>query len=173
MSPTILLLMTALAAATPRDGSHDFDWEHGSWRTELARRVHPLSNSEEWVKYAGTTVVRPVLGGRANLVELDVQGSAGHIEGMSLRTYDPSTGEWMLNFASVRDGRVGVPTVGRFANGRGEFFSDESFDGKPIRVRFVITVLSNDEARFEQAFSADGGQTWETNWIAVDRRQGD
>jgi hypothetical protein len=159
------------AASRPsNDGRHDFDWEHGRWRTHVKRLAQPLSGSREWVEYAGTTVVRPALGGRANVVELDVAGPAGRIEGISLRTLDPATGEWRLHYANVRDGQVGPPTIGRFVDGRGEFFGDETIGGKPIRVRFVIHVVSRDEARFEQAFSTDAGRTWEVNWIAVDRR---
>jgi hypothetical protein len=159
----------AASAAVP-DGQRDFDWELGTWKTHVKRRLRPLSGSDEWVEYEGTSRVRQVWDGRANLLELDVRGPAGRIEALSLRLYNPATRQWSLNFASSAGGTLGVPSVGTFSNGRGEFFADETFDGKQVRVRFVMHDITPTSARFEQAFSADGGKTWEVNWVAVDRR---
>jgi hypothetical protein len=153
-----------------RDGRHDFDFEIGAWATRLRRLKHPLTGSTTWLEYEGTTVVREVWGGRANLVELDVSGPAGRIEGLSLRLYDPRSRLWSLNFASSRTGTLSPPTVGRFENGRGEFHAEETLDGRAILVRFVISDITSTSCRFEQAFSADGGKTWEVNWIAIDTR---
>jgi hypothetical protein len=154
-----------------RDGQRDFDFEIGRWTTRLDRLQKPLSGSKVWVHYEGTTVVRKVWNGDANLVELDGSGPAGRIEGLSLRLYNPATRRWSLNFANRRGGEMTPPSVGGFdQDGRGEFFADETLDGRPIRVRFVIAPLGADSWRFEQAFSADGGKTWETNWIATDTR---
>ena len=158
------------APSTARDGSHDFDFEHGSWHTQLRRLRSPLSGSSEWVDYQGTSIVRPIMGGRANVVELSVEGPAGRIEGLSLRLYNPTTRQWSLNFASLRSGELSPPVVGSFRNGRGEFVGQDSWNGQPILVRFVISDISRNSARFEQAFSADGGATWEVNWIAIDTR---
>src|SRR5262249_39041907 len=158
------------APAEQRAGKHDFAFEIGTWRTHLRRLVHPLSGSTEWVEYEGTSVIRKVWGGRANLVELEVDGAAGHIEGISLRLYDPQAHQWSLNFANSRVGRVGQPTIGEFNNGRGEFFDQEPFNGRLILVRNVFSDITADSYRFEQSFSEDGGKTWEVNWIAVDTR---
>lgn len=136
----------------------------------MARLTRPLTGSTTWVEYEGTSVVRSVCNGRANLVELDVAGPAGRIEGLSLRLYDPQARQWSLNFANVKGGTLSPPTVGGFTNGRGEFFGQETLDGRAIYVRFVISQLTSTSWRFEQAFSADGGATWETNWIATDTR---
>ncbi len=154
-----------------RDGQHDFDFEIGVWRTHLKRLVNPLSGSTTWSEYTGTSVVRRVWDGRANLVELVAEGAAGRFEGLSLRLYNPQSRQWSLNFASSRTGTLSPPSIGEFRNGRGEFFSQESLDGRAIHVRFVISVITPDSIRFEQAFSADGGKTWEPNWIAVDTRR--
>jgi hypothetical protein len=153
-----------------RDGQHDFDFEIGTWATDLRRLRRPLTGSTEWVEYDGTSVVRPILGGLANIVELDVSGPAGRIVGLSLRLYRPETRDWSLNFASMANGLLAVPAIGRFEDGRGEFVSDEELDGRPILSRFVISEISADSCHFDQAFSADGGATWESNWIAVDTR---
>lgn len=156
--------------AVSHDSQHDFDWEIGTWKTQLRRLVKPLSGSEEWAEYTGTSDVRNVLDGRANLVELRVEGPAGRIHGTSLRLYNPQTRQWNLNYASVRNGMLSRPMFGRFRGGRGEFYGLEDLDGRAILVRFVISDITSNSARFEQAFSDDGGRTWETNWIAIDTR---
>ena len=168
-----LLAMNASAqtpSVVPTDGQQDFDWEIGTWKTELKRLAKPLSGSREWVEYSGTSVVRKVLDGRANLVELRVQGPAGTIEGASLRLFNPQAEQWSLHYASARNGALTRPVHGRFRDGRGEFYGEEDLDGKAILVRFVISKITADSARFEQAYSEDGGRNWETNWIAVDTR---
>ncbi len=155
---------------TMHDGQHDFDSHIGTWKTHLKRRLHPLSGSDEWAEYEGVTTVRKVWDGRANLVELSADGPAGHFEGLNLRLYNPQSRQWSLNFASSRGGTLGQPTIGRFVDGRGEFYDQEDFEGRAVFVRFVITPLDADTIRFEQAFSDDGGKTWEVNWVATDTR---
>ncbi|HSY59028.1 MAG TPA: hypothetical protein VK795_05665, partial [Terriglobales bacterium] len=112
-------------------------------------------------------------GGRANMVELEVDGPTGHIEGLSLRLYNPDSHQWSLNFANSKVGSLGVPTIGEFKNGRGEFYDQEPFNGRSILVRFVISDITPNSCRFEQSFSDDGGKTWEANWIATDTRVND
>jgi len=170
------LVAVSFAAATSargemplRDGSHDFDFEIGSWKTDLKRLLHPLSGSHEWATYEGTTNVRKVWNGRANLVELEAGGPAGHFEGLNFRLYNPQSHQWSLNFAGAA-GALGVPTVGEFKNGRGEFYDQETFNGRLILVRFVISDISANSCHFEQAFSDDGGKHWELNWVASDTR---
>jgi len=153
-----------------RDGQHDFDFEIGTWKTHLSRLLHPLTGSKSWVEYEGTSVVWKAWNGRANLVELVADGSAGHFEGLNLRLYNPQSRQWSLNFASSSGGTLSQPTIGEFKNGRGEFFDQETFNGRAIFVRFVISDITPNSCRFEQAFSDDGGKTWEVNWIARDTR---
>jgi hypothetical protein len=160
----------AAQAGQTRDGRRDFDFEIGTWKTRLSRLMRPLTGSTEWAEYEGTSVVRQVWDGRANLLELDVAGPAGRIEGLSLRLYDPRSRQWSLNFANSRTGTLVQPAIGEFRGNRGEFYSQEMFDGRAILSRFVITIITPDSCRFEQSFSADGGRTWEPNWIAVDTR---
>jgi hypothetical protein len=166
----------AKAAAKPanaealRDGQHDFDFEIGTWKTRLRRLQHPLSGSSSWIELEGTSVIRKVWNGRANLVELEVDGPSGHIEGLSLRLYNPEAHQWSLNFSNNSVGTLSQPTIGSFKNGRGEFFDQEPFNGRAILVRNVFSDITPDSYRFEQAFSDDGGKTWEVNWIAIDTR---
>jgi hypothetical protein len=160
----------AKPAGAPRDGQHDFDFEIGSWKTHLKRRLHPLTGSTTWVEYDGTTIVRNVWNGRANLVELEVDGPQGHIEALSLRLYNPDSHQWSLNFSNSASGTLGTPSVGEFKDGRGEFFDQETLGARAILVRFVISGITPTSCHFEQAFSDDGGKTWEVNWIADDVR---
>ncbi len=153
-----------------RDGQHDFDFETGTWKTHLRRLLHPLTGSTTWVEYDGTSVVRKVWDGRANLLELTADGPAGHFEGLSLRLYNPQSHQWSLNFASSSGGTLAQPTIGEFRNGRGEFFDQETLDGRAILVRFVISDITPESCHFEQSFSDDGGKTWQVNWIATDTR---
>lgn len=175
---TLLLVGPPLAVAAQqsppivaesRDGQRDFDWEVGEWTTHLSRLQRPLSGSSTWVKYEGVTVVRPVLGGSANLVELKVEGPTGRIEGLSLRLYDPDARQWSLNFAG--GGVLTRPVYGKFKDGRGVFYGQDTFGGQAILARFIISDVTANSARFEQAFSNDGGINWEVNWIAVDTRR--
>ena len=158
--------------ADARDGRHDFDFEFGSWSTRLARLLRPLTGSDEWAEYEGTTVVRPVWGRRANLVELDVEGKAGRIQALSVRLHDLGTGKWSLNSASIAGGTFSPPAIGVFKEGRGEFYAEESFEGRAVVSRFVILDITPTSCRFEQSFSADGGESWELNWVAIDTRLG-
>jgi hypothetical protein len=160
----------ASSIANERDGQHDFDFEIGTWKTHVQRRVRPLTGSTTWVEMNGVSVVRKVLNGRANLVELEADSPDGHFAGLSLRLYNPQSRQWSLNFSNSADGLLAPPTIGEFKDGRGEFYSDETLRGRAIFVRFVITKVTPDSIRFEQAFSDDGGKTWEVNWIATDTR---
>jgi hypothetical protein len=178
----LLVLFLAISAARPSPAQapaaspsdyHGFDWELGTWTTRVRVLANPMSGeAPKWAEYQGTSVVRPLLDGRANFVELSVAGDAGKIEGGSLRLFNPQSGQWSLNYASLRNGLLTAPVYGGFdATGRGLFYGQDMLEGRAILMRFVITRVSNNEAHFEQAYSADGGATWETNWIAQDTRR--
>jgi len=166
---------SALATSAPATnrastgGQHDFDWEIGTWRTSVQVLAEPLSDSpDEWLQFDGTSVVRPLMDGRANVVELRISGPAGQIRGLNLRLYEPSAQRWSSTFANLRDGMLTPSVYGTFSGGVGTFYGDDQLDGRPIKVRFVVERQGPSRATFEQAFSDDGGATWETNWIAVD-----
>ena len=157
-------------AAAEHDGQHDFDFEIGIWHTHLKRLQHPLTGSTTWIEYDGTSTISKIWDGRANLVELEVDGPTGHIEGLSLRLYNPQSRQWSLNFANSAQGTMSIPAIGEFKNGRGEFYDQETFNNRTILVRNVFEDITPNSYRFEQSFSDDGGKTWELNWIAVDTR---
>jgi hypothetical protein len=154
------------------DGQHDFDFEFGRWTAKLSRRLRPLTGSNEWVAYEGSSVVHPLWQGRANVGELEVAGPAGRIEGLTLRLYDPAARRWTIRFANSRDGELTPGLVGGFSDGNGEFLDQETLDGRPICARFIFSEVTPNTFRFEQAFSPDEGSTWEVNWVATFTRIG-
>ena len=161
-----ILPVQAQAPAQERDGQRDFDIHIGTWKTHLKRRLRPLTGSTTWVEMNGTSVVSKVWNGRGNLVELEAVGPDGaRFQGLSLRLYNPEARQWSLNFSNASDGVMTPPTIGEFKDGRGEFYAQETLRGRAIFVRFFITKIDADTIRFEQAFSDDGGKTWEVNWI--------
>ncbi len=164
-------LVTPLASAEPRDGSHDFDFTFGKWTVKIRKLEHPLSGQQKWLEYTGTGTVYPLWDGKAQVEDLElVSPTAGHIAGMAVRMYSPAAHQWSLNWASVKAPMFGPPTVGEFKNGRGEFYDQEEFGGRMILVRAVWSNITKTSAHFEQSFSGDGGKTWEPNWIADQTR---
>lgn len=174
----IALLCTTTAAspastgrAHDTTGEHAFDWEIGKWRSTVRVLADPLSDTpDEWLRFSGTSVVKRLHDSRANVVEFDVEGPAGHIEALNLRLFESGSERWSSTFVNLRDGLLMPPVHGTFEHGVGTFYGKDTLDGRPIDVRFVITRQGPHTARFEQAFSDDGGVTWETNWITVDHR---
>jgi hypothetical protein len=157
------------SAAKEGDGQHDFDPLIGSWKYHLKRRLNPLTGSNTWVEFEGTGVCRKVWDG-ASLDQIEVDGPTGHIEGLTLRVYNPQSHQWRLYWANKKVGILDPPQVGEFKNGRGEFFAQDTVNGKTILIRFVWTNTTTDTPHFEQSFSDDGGKTWEVNWITDQTR---
>ncbi len=158
-------------AATERDGQHDFDFNLGTWKTHIRRLEHPLTGSTTWVDLNGTVVVKKVWDGRAQLEEIEADGSTGHFEGLTLFLYNPEAHQWNMNFSTSSDGTFSSPSVGEFKNGRGEFYDQETFKGRTILVRIVWSDITPDSHHFEQSFSNDGGKTWEPNFVATLTRE--
>ena len=159
-----------IAQPAQRDGQHDFDWDIGAWKAHMRRLLHPLTGSTTWVEYNGTDVVRKVWDGRANLGEVELDGPAGHLELLTLRLYNPQTHQWSINIASSAAGTMSPPAIGEFKNGHGEFFDTEPSgpNGRAILVRLGISDITPNSASFDQAFSADGGKTWEVNLMVTE-----
>jgi hypothetical protein len=147
-----------------RDGQHDFDWDIGTWKTHQRRLLHPLTGSTTWVEYTGTDVVRKIWDG-ANQGTIEADGAAGHLEIYTLRLYNPQARQWNIYFANPAGGTMSLPVVGEFKNGRGEFYDQETYNDRTILVRFSVSAITATSCHFEQAFSADGGKTWEPNFV--------
>lgn len=153
------------SSTAPASPAHDFDFDFGSWHTHSTRLVHPLTGDKNWMEMDGTTVVRTIWNGQANLAEYKAEGPAGTVELLSLRWYNPTTRQWSVDFATPGVGTLGIPAVGEFRNGRADFYDYEPINGHYVLVRFSIWGITPETAQSEQAFSADGGKTWEVNWI--------
>jgi hypothetical protein len=160
--------------APEHDGQHDFDFELGTWKIHLKRLDRRLVGSTNWVEFDGTSVTRKVWDGRSQIEEFETDSPVGgHIEGLTLRLYNPQSHQWRLYWANSKTGILDPPQVGEFKNGRGEFFAQDTINGKTILIRFVWTNTNTDTPHFEQSFSEDGGKTWEVNWITDQTRVND
>jgi hypothetical protein len=143
------------------DGQHDFDFLVGKWRQHNRRLVE-----KHWIEFDSTAVARRMWGGRANVDEFEAETPSGHLEGMTVRLYNADRHDWSIYSSSGTPGAFSSPaSVGRFVNGRGEFYEHEELDGRPVYVRLLWEVRSPKQYHWEQAFSRDEGKTWETNWI--------
>jgi len=152
----------AKAAAKPPG---DFDWLHGAWRVRHRRLKTRLANSREWQEFDGTCVCQPLLGGLGNVDDNWLDLPAGAYRGVGLRAYDPKSRTWAIWWLDDRNPHaLDVPVIGRFENGVGTFLADDVQEGRPVKVRFQWSQITPRSAVWEQAFSADGGQTWEINW---------
>ena len=151
-------------AALPA-GARDFDFLHGSWRVAHQRLAERLRGSTDWVRFGGTMSARPILGGLGNFDENVIDLPQGSYQACTLRLFDAQRAQWSIRWIDGRDPKLDAPMYGSFEQGVGTFFGDDTFDGKPIRIRFLWSQIKPHSARWEQAFSADAGQTWEPNWI--------
>jgi hypothetical protein len=147
--------------------AHDFDFLAGSWTVRHRRMKERLNGCTQWESFGGTSTLRQIMGGHGNVDDNVIELPAGSYRAASVRTYDSSTDQWAIWWIDGRTphGPLDPGMRGRFENGIGTFFSDEAFDGRPIRVRFLWSGITASTARWEQAFSADGGSSWETNWV--------
>jgi hypothetical protein len=160
-----LLVLKPAVSLAEESIAHAMDFDFGKWQTHSSRLMHPLSGSTEWKDMDGFTDVKPIWGGKGNIAEYVGDGPAGHVELLAIRTYDPKTNQWYLNFTHPDSGTTDVPGVGTMEDGKLVFYDQETFKGKRIWVKFSIFGITADTAQSEQAFSTDAGKTWETNWV--------
>ena len=147
-------------------GVHDFDFLIGEWRVHSRRLKERLVSSHDWEEFDGTIRAAKTLDGFGNVDDTVFNTPDGVYRGMAPRAYDPSTGLWAIWWIDARNphGPVDPPVKGRFENGVGTFYAQDTLRGRPIKVRFTWSHITGTTARWEQAYSADGGKTWETNW---------
>lgn len=147
------------------DGRNDFDFLIGTWKVYHHRLKERLKGSSTWEDFEGDTVVRKILNGLGNMDENIIHRQTGPVHAITLRLFDPKANEWSLYWAADLTGTLDVPMIGGFKNGVGEFYSQEVFEGHHIFSRFIWSEIAAASCKWEQAFSADGGKTWETNWV--------
>ena len=149
-----------------RPGAGDFDFFMGRWRVHHRRLNERLAGCRDWTEFGGSCESRKILGGQGNMDDNVLELPGDHYRAVTIRTFDPRSGQWSIWWIDARNpSSLDPPVVGRFENGVGTFFSDDTFKGRPIRVRFQWSLPAKDRPRWEQAFSADAGKTWESNWI--------
>lgn len=145
--------------------SHDFDFQQGRWTVHHRRLKSRLTGCTEWETFAGTSEQRPILGGNGNVEDNLLHLPQGDYRAVALRAFDPATASWAIWWLDSRAPHaLDVPVIGRFENGTGSFYADDTHEGRPVRMRFLWLGTDGDTPRWEQALSADGGETWETNW---------
>jgi hypothetical protein len=150
----------AVAPTVRHDGAHDFDFNVGVWKTEIHRVLDPLTGSKHAIDLRGMVTVRALWDGRAQIEEIEADGPAGHMRGMTLFLYDPAARQWSQTFASNAGGPLSGGLVGSFDGGRGELIGTDTFDGRTILIRAVWSDIQADSHRFEETYSDDGGKTW-------------
>ena len=153
--------MTASSAS----GATDFDFLHGSWRVSHQRLAARLKGSTDWARFGGTMTAKPILGGLGNFDENVIELPQGTYQACTVRLFNPEQGRWSIYWIDGRDPQLDQPVHGTFRDGVGTFFGEDTFEGRPIRIRFLWSQIQANSARWEQAFSVDSGATWEANWI--------
>jgi hypothetical protein len=160
--------------AEPGSGVHDFDFYMGKWRVHHRRLKERLAGNTEWQEFEGTSEAWPLLDGAGNIDDNVLELPGGTYRAVSLRSFDPDTQQWSIWWLDGRSprGPLDPPVVGSFKDGVGTFLANDTFHGQPIVVRFIWSNITETSTRWEQAFSPDGGETWEVNWIMESTRIG-
>jgi hypothetical protein len=149
-----------------RDGSHDMDFNFGTWHTEIIRYPDPFGDPSKTLHMAGTVTVQPVWNGKAQLEEIEADGSKGHWEGMTVFLYDPQAHQWSQNFVSASVGRFDSPSIGEYRNGNIEYYAQDESKGRAVLLRGVWSDIKPNSHSYEEDLSDDGGRTWHAAFIA-------
>ena len=151
--------------------SRDFDFQQGQWHVRHRRLKQRLTGCTEWEEFDGSCTQFPVLGGNGNIEDNLLHLPAGDYRAAAIRSFDVGSGTWAIWWLDQRAPHsLDVPVIGKFEGNVGTFLADDTIDGVPIRLRFLWLNTTTDTPRWEQAMSADGGATWETNWTMDFRR---
>ena len=157
--------MTPMPSSRETTAPADFDFIIGDWQVRHRRLNSRLTGSTEWTEFQGLSSTRKILGGFGNVEDNVLRFPDGDVRAAAFRSFDPITRTWAIWWL---DGRaphnLDTPVVGGFSGTVGIFFADDSLDGRPIKIRFIWDAKPGGNPAWEQAFSGDGGMTWETNW---------
>ena len=167
---TLAAVAAAEKPAVGRDGQSDFAFFVGTWKLHNRRLTKPLIGATTWYEFDCTSVARHIWNGRASMDDLECDTPKGHVQGMTLRLYNPESRQWSLYWVNSARPVMDVPVVGEFKDGVGEFFDQEVYEGRSIFVRYRWSNIKPRSYTWEQAFSTDGGKTWETNWVTEGKR---
>lgn len=179
LSASLILLMTSTSSAQTADkmthpidhaeagGFHDFDFLVGQWQVHHWKLKQRLVGSHDWVEFEGTLSSRPLMNGYSNIDDLELKVPGAPYRGVALRSWDPKTSQWSIWWLDSRTplGPLDPPMRGGFKNGVGVFYGEDTLNGRPVHARFIWSKITPTSCHWEQAYSPDGGKTWETNWI--------
>lgn len=147
-------------------GANDFDFVIGDWRVSHRRLKRRLAGDQDWEEFGGASSTRKILGGLGNIEDNWINLPGGAYRAVAVRSFDPEAGTWAIWWLDARaPHRLDVPVIGGFKDGVGAFFAEDVLDGRAIKVRFLWTRTDTASPQWEQAFSPDGGASWETNWM--------
>jgi hypothetical protein len=146
-------------ASVDHDGELDFDSLAGTWKARTKYRAHPFAESDTWIEFDGTESFQKIWDGA--MLELSASAGTNGPVGLMLYTYNPQSHQWYVYFASRKGGTVGLPNVGQFRNGQGEFFVQDMLNGKSLLNRYIWSQVASNSPHFEESWSSDGGRTWE------------
>src|SRR5579883_2443298 len=149
----------------PRDGRTDFDFLIGRWNIHHRRLREVLKGCTTWDEFEGQATDRYILGDMGSISEVTLHLAEGPLEGMTIRLFHPDSEQWYVYWINGSDGILTTPMIGSFSQGVGKFYAHEQVRGRHILSRFLWTDITPNSCHWEQAFSEDGGTTWETNWI--------
>jgi hypothetical protein len=155
---------------TENDGRNDFDFLIGTWNVHHRMLTARLQGSTDWVEFEGETVDRKIMNGLGNMDENIIHMKNGPVHAISLRIFNPQSKEWSIHWSTDKMGYLDIPMIGGFKDGRGEFYAQEIHDSRHVYSRFIWSKITANSCQWEQALSADGGRTWETNWIMEFKR---
>ncbi|WP_198683178.1 hypothetical protein [Peristeroidobacter agariperforans] len=158
-------LGAADAVAAESAEARRFDFLHGQWDVVHRKLKDRLAGNNQWFEFPGTLSVAPILGGLGNFDENVLRDPNGTYQASSLRLFNPGAQQWSIWWLDSRFPAVEPPVVGGFQGGKGTFYAHDVFKGQPIRVRTTYELLKSDRAQWTQAFSPDGGASWEVNWV--------
>jgi len=143
---------------------HDFDYHVGSWTSVHRRLKARWTAYPEWDEFPGKTSYVQYLDGTISVDQTDFPTKG--FSGLTVRVFDPARRQWFIYWVNSRNPEMGTPMVGGFQGNRGLFYGDDKDGDLPVKARFIRTKMPPDKERWEQAFSRDGGMSWETNWTA-------
>jgi hypothetical protein len=157
--------MSQAESAVP--GVHDFDFLVGQWRVHHRKLKKRLVNNHDWIEFEGTLVMQKLMDGYSNVDDDVFEVPGGAYRGVALRSFDTKSQQWSIWWLDSRTplGPLDPPVRGTFHDGVGTFYADDTWEGKPVRMRFIWSKITPTSCHWEQAFSPDKGVTWETNWV--------
>ncbi|MCB1517958.1 MAG: DUF1579 domain-containing protein [Hyphomicrobiaceae bacterium] len=145
---------------------NEFEFLFGTWQVAHRRLRHRLQGSNDWDSFAGTSTTRPVLNGMGNIEDNLIDHPDGTYRAIAIRSFDLASGNWAIWWLDGRaPHQLDKPVIGSFRDGVGNFTCKDTYEGRDILVRFIWKTFSVGACRWEQAFSPDNGQSWETNWV--------